>query len=641
MCGIISYIGKESGFSKVINGLRMIQNRGYDSSGIGCMVSTKSKEETTHSIKVSKYARGNCAAPIDRLEERSSIYSSSSNIISHTRWATHGGNTDENAHPHVDFKNMFAVVHNGVIENYIDVRNSILSSCHSASFKSETDTEVIVNQISLCYTSLLETRTTNSKGDLIVMAIENALSFFQGTWAIVVICSETPDVMYVARKESPLLIGYSKNYLMVASEHSAFHKSVDTYRCLPENTVCILRKTDTPRTNLTYECYPFDTPLFDVSHHHTPLELSCDAVSPHPYEHWMLKEINSQEQCVDRLVTSHVSRSGKISLPLSKGIGDDMLQIDHLFILGCGTSYYAGLYSTRILQKIGGFKSVQVINPYNFESFMIPKTGKTGLLLLSQSGETKDLMNCLTIAKKHDLYTIGIVNTVGSTISREANSTLYIGVGKEVAVASTKSFTSQITMVYILTAWYSQERGVHHDERKSMVDDLCLLPKCISNTILETESACKQVASDIHDKQTVFMLGKGGSESIAMEGCLKWKEIGYIHASGYNSSALRHGPFALLTPETPVVLLNPSNCYHGKNNIIALEVASRYSPVIGISDVPLDTSLYSNQISIRKNNSFSDLLSVLPLQLISYYIAIEKGHSPDFPRNLAKTITVD
>jgi glucosamine--fructose-6-phosphate aminotransferase (isomerizing) len=318
-----------------------------------------------------------------------------------------------------------------------------------------------------------------------------------------------------------------------------------------------------------------------------------------------------------------------------------MLQIDHLFILGCGTSYYAGLYSTRILQKIGGFKSVKVINPYNFESFMIPKTGKTGLLLLSQSGETKDLMNCLTIAKKHDLYTIGIVNTVGSTISREANSTLYIGVGKEVAVASTKSFTSQITMVYILTAWYSQERGVHHDERKSMVDDLRLLPKCISNTILETESACKQVASDIHDKQTVFMLGKGGSESIAMEGCLKWKEIGYIHASGYNSSALRHGPFALLTPETPVVLLNPSNCYHGKNNIIALEVASRYSPVIGISDVPLDTSLYSNQIRIRKNNSFSDLLSVLPLQLISYYIAIEKGHSPDFPRNLAKTITVD
>jgi glucosamine--fructose-6-phosphate aminotransferase (isomerizing) len=430
---------------------------------------------------------------------------------------------------------------------------------------------------------------------------------------------------------------------MIASETGGFGHSIQTYRSIPENVVCVIRPKPYSNDN-AYECFPMNDPSYDITNPYYSLKSCVVNTTPYPHDHWMIREIHEQSLCVNRLVSTCLA-TGLVELPVSQELTQNdkerMLSIDHLIILGCGTSSYAGSYSLHTLRKIGGFDSVQMVDAYNFTNDLIPTSGVVGVLMLSQSGETKDLMNCLTLTKERNLLTMAVLNTENSTIAREADIVLYVGAGKEVAVASTKSFTGQVAVIHILSAWYSQERLMSYYDRKEMIQSLRNVPKDIDDTIKKSISICTQIASELASKHTVFILGKAGSESIAMEGCLKCKEVGYIHASGYNSSALRHGPFALLTEDTPVILLNTGDTHHEKNNIIALEVSSRNSPVIGVSDTPLDASIYSHTIPVGTNTWFHELLCVIPLQLLSYFIAIEKGHNPDFPRNLAKTITVD
>lgn len=668
MCGIVSYTGCKPGYSHILNGLSRIQNRGYDSTGIGCVSTTSNQTPSQPSIHISKYT---CDTydPVKMLSTPSGVFLSSCNLVGHTRWATHGENTVLNAHPHRDngATGKFTLVHNGVIENYDELRTNMKPG---VSFLSETDTEVIVNQISVCYskphlssdcnpidenqTQYCHLTDTESR---VVRAIHKALSMLHGSWAIVVLCSDTPGVSYVSRKESPLLVGYAQKYMMAASEPSGFEEGICTYRCIPENLVCVMKQsppTDNTREPDEYVCYPLNDPTYDRTHPFIPYENHETVTSPDPYPHWMLKEIYEQPTCVGRLVRQCIGDDRDnpvvVTLPIyemesvTESTMSRMLGIDHLILLACGTSYHAGLYSSGILQQISGFHSVQVLNAYNFNQNSIPKSGTVGVLMLSQSGETKDLLNCFSVIKQNNLFVLSIVNRARSSIARESDVVLSVNAGKETAVASTKSFTGQIIVLYVLAIWYTQQRNTHAHDRDtimSLIHSMERLEMDIETTLRKTQTTCKHLASELSSSSTVFILGKAGSESMALEGCLKWKEIGYIHASGYNSSALRHGPFALLTRHTPVVLLNSGVEHYEKNNTIAIEVSSRNSPVIGVSDQPLDSSIYSNSIRVESNTWFHEFLCILPLQMISYYIALEKGHNPDFPRNLAKTITVD
>lgn len=614
MCGIIGYIGYSEASKYIINGLFALRNRGYDSAGI-CTI------DSNNNLICNKYASKNTMDSMNTLVSKVDKHNNNSIGIGHTRWATHGGKTDTNAHPHIDYKNRFALVHNGIIENCYELKKELQDK--GVTFKSQTDTEVIVNLVSYYFNETNDIKT----------AIEKASERMTGTWGVAILYKNEPNKMYCLRHGSPLLIGSDDRHVIITSEKSGFCGEVNNYICLKNDEIVILSKENNTINMNIASNYEFNK-LEEEEFQHTP----------DPYPHWTLKEIHEQyETSLNTFnMGGRLNGDDKVKLGGLDSCKETLLTIDNLILLGCGTSYHSGLHCMKILKEISGFNTVQIFDGAEFCSYDIPPKGVTGVILISQSGETKDLHRCLKIANDHDLVTIGVINVIDSMIAREVMCGTYLHAGREVGVASTKAFTAQVIVLHIIAVWFAQNRNLCKYKRKEIIKAIRQLPQDIKQTINDSRDIAKKVADYLYDKNSCFILGKGPCEAVAKEGSLKLKEIGYIHAEGYSTASLKHGPFALLTEHMPVIIINPNTIESPKINNAVAQVASRNADLIGIIDSNNNISPeYKFMFKTQQNLYFNGILSIIPMQLISYELALRKGHNPDFPRNIAKCVTVE
>jgi glutamine---fructose-6-phosphate transaminase (isomerizing) len=624
MCGIIGFIGFHPCFRYGINGLKQLQNRGYDSAGV-CGYDIEKKEFVTDKFASTEHEiLGDVHNSISLVENCEQFYGNCSSGIFHTRWATHGAKTDINAHPHLDHTGKIALVHNGIIENCIELRNE-LEEKYNIFSKSETDTEVIVNLISVSYEEIKRTRGTNKMEEAIMTAV-NKLS---GTWALVIMSIDYPDVIYCIRHGSPLLIGINDDYAIVTSEQAGFCNNVPNYFCMNSDNILSLRKEN-------------GKILFDNMENYTMRELSItnNELSPFPYSHWTLKEINEQYDASLRAI-SFGGRIGEDTVKLG-GLVDKaniLLNIEHIMLIGCGTSYNAAEYCVQYFTDLCDVTTVGAFDGSEFDEIFIPKRGKTCAIFISQSGETRDLYRCLSICKNKNVFTIGVINVVDSLIAREVDCGCYLNAGREVGVASTKAFTSQIIVISMISIFFSQLKNINETKRNEYLKDLKKLPCDILKITSTFQNECEVISKYLLGQRHMFVLGKGQMLSTAHEGALKIKEIGYLHAEAFGGKALRHGPYALIENGTPIVFLIPEDSNKHMMNDSVQEVISRNAYTIIISDFITPTKPNSH-IMIPKNSTYKGILHNIPMQFIAYNLAVLKGHNPDMPKNLSKCVSV-
>ena len=620
MCGIFGILTNQNNqniYQIIINGLIQLQNRGYDSSGI-CLL-----DHNNNNFIITKYASTSTESSIDKLLKNKPIYPIDNFQIGigHNRWATHGGKTDNNAHPHISFCGKFILVHNGIIENYQDLKQLLIENGYI--FYSQTDTEVIVNLISYYY------KETNKTFE----AIKKTINELQGTYGIIVINKDEPNNIYAVRNGSPLLIGYNEDYAIITSEQSGFCNMVSTYITLNNDDISIINKYN-------------NKIVIDTSNQYIQKKVNIlkYELTPDPFKHWTIKEIYEQPNTI----LNSINRGGRIMNNSEVKLGgleqniDKLQNINNIILLGCGTSYHAGLYGSYFLKNLCNFYTVQVFDGAELNEYDIPKFGNTAFILITQSGETKDLHRCIEIAKEHNIITIGIVNVVDSLIAREVDCGIYCNAGREMGVASTKAFTCQVVCLSMLSVWFAQINKLNENKRIKIIKDLHNLSNDYKNTIYTCNETIKELANKFMNYNNLFLLGKGTDEYVAKEGSLKIKEISYIHSEGYSSSSLKHGPFALLDEQFPTIIIN--SCEEHTNKIINCfeEVHSRNSPIIFITNnYNIQLSKDCDIITICKNNSFSSLIAMIPLQLLAYYLSTYKNINPDIPKNLAKVVTVE
>ena len=605
MCGIIGYLGSELYKEYIISGLKLLQNRGYDSAGISCI--------SNGNLNTIKFASKTSCDSLYLLETevmKNDIFSSCA--IGHTRWATHGCKTDINSHPHHDNSNKIALVHNGIIENFEELKERLLENGYY--FKSQTDSEIIAVLIGYYI----------NNGESIENAIQKTVEELVGTWALVIMHADYPNKLWITRNGSPLLLGIEDEYIMISSEQIAFGNFIKKYIVLDNHDLIEITKEN---KNIKYNKNIHRYAIKNSN-------ITNNDISPLHYKHWMLKEIMEQPECVIRAMNN----GGRIENNDSVKLGGldlnklRLLNINNLIILGCGTSYHSGLWSLDIFKTLDIFNTVVLYEGGEFQIKDIPKKGVNGVILLSQSGETKDLHRCIQIVKEYDIITIGVVNVPDSLIARETDCGVYLNAGREVAVASTKSFTSQCVVLAMIAIWFSQNRGTCIEKRKQIINDLRNLPFQIQTILGNIDKLMIYISK--FNKTSCFLLGKGKEEAIAKEGALKMKEIAYIHAEGYSSSALKHGPFALIEDDLPIILFDINEDNRDKNRNTYQEIKARNAFILRITDS-------EGELLIDKNKTFGGLTANVYVQLLSYYLSIEKGFNPDFPRNLAKVVTVE
>jgi len=602
MCGIFGIVSanKQNICDKIIQGLIQLQNRGYDSSGFAVL-------DNINKIIVQKYASTKFEDSLDKLSTTSLSDEPLHIGIGHNRWATHGQKTDTNAHPHLSSNQEIAIVHNGIIENYMEIKQNLIKN--GVQFASQTDSEVIAHLISFY----------KSKGKSTEESIRDTINDMQGTYGIIVLDSQTPDKLYCVRNGSPLLIGKNDDCIIVTSEQSGFCNQVSNYITLQNDDICIIdRHCLSIRTNNIY----------------TKNKVSVDnrELTPHPFAHWTLKEIHYQPQ----VVLNAINNGGRIASESRVKLGgleqhlSILKDINNMIILGCGTSYFAALYGMHFFKRLCNLNTVQVFDGADFCEQDIPKHGKTALILVSQSGETKDLHRCIGIA---DIVTIGVVNVVDSLIARDVDCGVYCNAGVEVGVASTKAFTSQVVCLSMIAVWFSQIHEINEHLRIRLISDLQNLSNDIRNTLASVDRPVRELSlTTLKNVTNMFILGKGSDEYIAKEGSLKVKEISYIHCEGYSASSLKHGPFALLDENFPVIILNLDAKHQSKIESCVEEVRSRNAPVVIIG---------KSGIRVLYNASYASLLGIVPIQLLAYYLSVDRSINPDKPKNLAKVVTVE
>jgi glucosamine--fructose-6-phosphate aminotransferase (isomerizing) len=511
-------------------------------------------------------------------------------------------------------------VHNGIIENYFELKEKLIRNGYV--FYSQTDTEVIINLVEYNYT----------KSKSIFQSIETTIHELKGTYGLLIYSLYEPHKLYCVRNGSPLLIGQNEDRVIITSEQTGFCNMVNNYITLHNDDICIIEKKEARILVTTKHTYiKKDTLFFDYK------------LTPDPYPHWTLKEIHEQPN----IVTNAINKGGRIKNESEVKLGGLEKQIDilktvqNIIIVGCGTSYFAGMYGMYFFKQICNFNTVQVFDGAELDSFDIPKIGNTAFILISQSGETKDLHRCIEIAKNNNITTIGIINVVDSLIAREVDCGIYCNAGKEVGVASTKSFTSQVICLSMAAIWFSQLHNINEKKRSKMIKDLHNLSKDIQITLEGCIEEIKKIA-DKFTSNNLFLLGKGSDEYIAKEGSLKIKEISYIHSEGYSASSLKHGPFSLLDKDFPVIILNLDMINDSKILNCYQEVSSRSAPIIFITNnTNISNDISCDIIYVPENKSYCSLLGIIPIQLLAYYISVNKGINPDKPKNLAKVVTVE
>ena len=609
----------------LLDGLVILKNRGYDSAGLASM------DNEGGPICVTKYASdGDKADSIDLVKKHSSKSEGHSIGIAHTRWATHGGKTDENAHPHTDSSGKIALVHNGTLNNSNELRKELKALGHK--FTSQTDTEVLAKLIGHIY---------EQEKLSLVKATEKALGRCDGTWGLCIMSSDTPDELVVACNGSPLVIGIGDDKTFVASETSAFNRFTKNFIPMKDGEIGVLH-SDGRMLDLTRAQKAPDQQVL---------------LSPDPYPHWTLKELHEQPEAIARAL-GFGGRLGaeKILLGGLDGNFDRVSKIKHMMISACGTSLNAAKYGEKLMKHLGSFDTVYSLDAAetHLTDFPCPGNSKeTGVIVVSQSGETKDVVRVVNTAMKKGITTMSVVNAVGSYIARTTKMGVYCNAGRENAVASTKAFTTQVTVLALIALWFKQTRdslmGVQQSMDSVRLKDALMRLPITFGMALKTRDQCKEVAERLNSKEHCFILGKGYAEPVAYEGALKIKEMCYLHAEGYSGGALKHGPFALIENNetgkfgaTPIIMiiLDDEHAHHMRT--AAEEVKARGAEIIIITDkASLAEDLDPNPIVVPSNGPLTALGTVLPLQLIAYELAMLRGINPDTPRNLAKAVTVD
>jgi len=612
MCGIIACISKKECSTILYDGLIQLKNRGYDSTGI-CSINN-------HSYTIDKYASTGNIDAYSKLQNKLSNHTNAEIGIAHTRWATHGAKTDINSHPHISMCGKFALVHNGIIENYKQIKEMLVKNGYF--FHSQTDTEVIVQLLSFFY---LENQNVTE-------CIQKMYSLLEGTWGLAILCLDEPDSIYCTRHGSPLLIGYDDHCAIVVSEKSGFCNKIQNYFILNNLDVCIIRKTEKGIINISTK----------KEYIMKKMTTSNEKLSPDPYPHWTMKEIYEQSESSLKAISmgARLLDTNQVKLGGLEEHTEELMSIDNLILLGCGTSFFSGHHGLYFFKDLGCFNTVQLFDGAEFNERDIPKYGKTALLLISQSGETKDLHRCIEIGKQKNLILIGLVNVVDSLIAREVDCGCYLNAGREVGVASTKAYTSQIILLCMISIWFAQKKSINERKRNNYIKDIRQLHFDIQTT-LETNDPCidQLIIKIFQHCEHCFLLGKGKSESVAKEGALKIKEISYIHSEGYSTSSLKHGPFALLDKNFPVIIIAPNDENYAKAENTYEEIKSRHAPLVFITNKREQDK--ENVLYIPENKTFGDLLCVIPLQLLAYKLALSRGINPDIPKNLAKVVSVE
>jgi glucosamine--fructose-6-phosphate aminotransferase (isomerizing) len=607
MCGIFAVLGRDNVTKIILSGLKLLLNRGYDSCGV-CYIENKS-------LNTIKYSSTKINNSFELLENEIKTTTIVSNIaISHTRWSTHGAPTDKNSHPHHDNKNRVALVHNGIIENYHELKEELVSKEYF--FISQTDTEVISVLIGYYL----------DQGNEIGDAIKQTIERLSGTWALTIIHKNYPNRMWITRNGSPLLLGFEDDYIIVASEQIAFANNIKKYIILNNNDLIEISKEG-------------DTITYNKDIHNYKINYKNNALielQPNGYKNWLIKEISEQPDCVLRAINNggRIANNSSVKLGGLDSCREKLLELSHIILLGCGTSYYSCMWVQDIFKMLEIFDTVTIYDGAEFDLKDIPRYGKTGLVLVSQSGETKDLHRCIQLAKDNNLITIGVVNVPDSMIARETDCGVYLNAGREVSVASTKSFTNQCVILTLIAIWFSQNKQTNQEKRVQIIMDLMNLSFDINQMIEMCNKKILEIINNFNSK-SIFLLGKGSSQAIALEGALKIKEVSYIHAEGYSSSALKHGPFALIDVGLPLILFDIDDKHREKNDNCYQEVVARGAYVLRISDMNY------GDIIINHNKTYGGLVANCFSQILSYNLALLKGLNCDYPKNLAKVVTVD
>lgn len=606
MCGIVGYIGTQKAVPILLDGLTKLEYRGYDSAGISTIENSK--------ITITK-DKGR----VKNLNELLKDSNSTSTIgIAHTRWATHGKPSKTNSHPHTDNTNKFSVVHNGIIENYTDIKKFLMDNGYK--FISETDTEVIPNLISYYYAS----------GNDFLKSVNLACNDLEGSYAIEVLCEDFPDRIIVAKKDSPLVIGTSKDSNYIASDIPAVLSYTKDFYLLEDGDI-----VEIYANKLNF----YDRDLNPIKKKIEKISWDASAIEKNGYDDFMLKEINEQVVSIRETIGFKLNKENieLDNISLSK---DFLSNINKIFIVACGTAMHAGLAVKSIFENLCQIPvEVDMASEFRYRNPLVNE--HTLAIFISQSGETADTIQALKLAKEKGATTLALSNVIGSSITREADLYIYTHAGPEIAVASTKAYTAQVVLLNIIALYIAQTlETVDNDTIEEIKKQILLLPSKVEET-LKDDTIIKKLADDIYDVKDTFFIGRGIDYPVAMEGSLKLKEISYIHSEAYAGGELKHGPIALVENNFPVIGIMTDKKLLEKSESNLQEVISRGAKTIVITNQKIDKK-FDYVIEIPEINKYlSPILSVIPLQLLSYYISKKKGLDVDKPRNLAKSVTVE
>jgi len=608
MCGIVGYVGNdEKAVEVILEGLGKLEYRGYDSAGIAVV------EDGKIFIEKKSGKLSNLVDALDNDDHHSKVG------IGHTRWATHGVPTDNNAHPHLSNDGKVAVVHNGIIENFSSLKEELIKKGYV--FHSDTDTEVIAQLFSELYT-----------GDL-VETFYILKEKIRGSYAFGIIHKDHPGKIICARKESPLIIGLGKHKNFIASDVPAILKYTRDVMFLDNGEVALLEEN---------KVTVYDDKKEIIKKEITKIEWSMEQATKNGYPHFMIKEIEEQPLAVEKTLSSYISIEGEINFGKSfENIDFD--KIKEIQIIACGTAYYAGLQGSYFFKKINGLKTyIDIASEYRYNDPFVDE--HTLAIFLSQSGETLDTLMAMKLAKEKGATTLAVTNVLGSTISREADEVIYTLAGAEISVASTKAYTTQALTMYLLSLYFAKRSGkITNDQCQKYLDDAYKLSENIGD-ILQNKEKINEIAKKIKDRKNGFYLGRGIDDKIAKEGSLKMKEVSYVHTESFPAGELKHGPIALIEEGTMVVVVSTQDKMVEKVASNIKEVRARGAYVLAITKrTHKEVIEVADDVILVGDNGdlLTPELAVVPMQLLAYYTAVAKGLDVDKPRNLAKSVTVE
>ena len=612
MCGIFGFVSKEKtkGIPVIINGLKHLEYRGYDSAGVAAIgpQGVFYRKKSGRIFELEKILNNDFVSTV---------------AIGHNRWATHGQPTDKNAHPHTDCQKKIFLAHNGIIENYKELKDKLIKSGHR--FSSDTDTEVIAHLI----------EDFLGKGNYsFEEAVRLTLKSIIGTYALVVINKDDPHKLIVARNSSPLLVGFSDHNKYVASDASALLPYTRKVVYLNDGEFAVLTPEDFRIATLDREV---------VSREHEKIDWSQDSAQKNNFPHFMLKEIFEEPDAVRNAIRGRlIVQDGLAKLGGLELKEKDLRKINRLIISACGTAYIAGLAGEYMLEENAGIPvEVEYASEFRYKKHVVDP--KTALLSISQSGETADTLGALKEVKRKGIMTIGIVNAIGSSIAREVDAGVYNHAGPEIGVASTKAFVSQLSVLALLTLFLGRQRGISLSTGRKIAEELTALPKKMEE-VLKLNGQIKKIARKYYKYTNFLYLGRKYNYPVALEGALKLKEISYIHAEGYGAGEMKHGPIALVDKNLPTVVLAPSDSVYEKVISNIQEIKARRGKVIAIATKGNKeiAKIANDVIYIPKTlEMLTPILSVMPLHLFAYHVGVMRGLDVDKPRNLAKSVTVE